>query len=197
MAKAPVAHLWIQRRHSGFALTPQRRPANAPLAPHQVDDHVLVEGGPPLSGHAAHVHDGLGVVGVDMEDGSIDDPRHVRGVGGGAGHPGVRRKANLRGDAHIALDRNDNESSNRKIDVLEIYIYIYLLIVMFTRWLFHRTIQYLVVDHHVDCTMCGVGRQLAEVEGLVHNSLPSESCVTVYQDGHHLGGTGLQSQLVT
>lgn len=58
------------------------------------------------------------------------------------------------------------------------------------------TIQYLVVDHHVDGTMCGVGGQLAEVEGLVHDSLPSEGCVAVYQDGHYLGRGGLQSQSV-
>lgn len=57
-------------------------------------------------------------------------------------------------------------------------------------------VQYLVVDHHVDRTMCGVRRQLTEVEGLVHDSLPSEGCVTVYQDGHYLGKPGLQSQLV-
>lgn len=44
--------------------------------------------------------------------------------------------------------------------------------------------------------MRGVGRQLAEVEGLVHDSLPSEGCIAVYQDGHHLRGTGLQSQWV-
>lgn len=68
-------------------------------------------------------------------------------------------------------------------------VYLAVLITMFT-W-FHRTIRYLVVDHHVDGTMCGVGRQLAEVEGLVHDSLPSEGCVAVYQDGHHLGGRGL------
>lgn len=68
------------------------------------------------------------------------------------------------------------------------------LIVMCTWLLFHCTIHYLVVDHHVDGTMCGVGRQLAEVEGLVHDSLPSEGCVAVDQDGHHLGRTGLQGQ---
>lgn len=54
--------------------------------------------------------------------------------------------------------------------------------------------QYLVVDHHVDCSMRGVGRQLAEVEGLVHDSLAGEGCVAVYEDGHHLGrGTASES----
>lgn len=48
----------------------------------------------------------------------------------------------------------------------------------------------------MDCTVRGVGRQLAEVEGLVHDSLPSEGCIAVYQDGHHLCGTGLRSQWV-
>lgn len=49
----------------------------------------------------------------------------------------------------------------------------------------------------MDCTVRGVGRQLAEVEGLVHDSLPSEGCIAVYQDGHHLRGTGLRSQWVS
>lgn len=46
----------------------------------QVDDDVLVEGGAPLGGHVAHVGDGLGVVGVDVENGGVDDPRDVRAV---------------------------------------------------------------------------------------------------------------------
>lgn len=55
---------------------------------------------------------------------------------------------------------------------------------------FHWTARYLVVDHHVDRAMRGVGRQLAEVEGLVHDPLTGEGCIAVYQDRHHLGGTG-------
>ena len=47
---------------------------------HQIDDHVLVEGGAPLGGHVADVHDGFGIIGVDVEDGSVDDAGHVRAV---------------------------------------------------------------------------------------------------------------------
>lgn len=47
----------------------------------QVDDHVFVEGSPPLCGHPAHVYDRLRVVCVHMEDGSIDHPSHISGVG--------------------------------------------------------------------------------------------------------------------
>lgn len=64
---------------------------------HQVYDHVFVEGAPPLGRHFAHVHHGLGVVGVDVEDGSVDDAGHVRGVRRGASHPGIRGEADLRG----------------------------------------------------------------------------------------------------
>lgn len=45
-----------------------------------VDDDVLVEGRAPFSGDAAHVHDRLGIVGVDVEDRSVDDARHIRAV---------------------------------------------------------------------------------------------------------------------
>lgn len=34
--------------------------------------------------------------------------------------------------------------------------------------------------------MGGVGGQVAQVEGLVHNALPSKSGVSVQEDGHHL-----------
>ena len=40
----------------------------------------LVEGSAVLRGDPAHVHDGLGVVGVDVEDGRVDDAAHVRAV---------------------------------------------------------------------------------------------------------------------
>lgn len=47
-------------------------------------------------------------------------------------------------------------------------------------------LSYLVVDHHMDCTMCGIGGELTEVESLIHNSLSSKSSVPMHQDGHHL-----------
>lgn len=52
---------------------------------------------PPLSRHLAHVHHRLRVVGVDVEDGSVDDAGDVGGVGGGARHPGVGGETDLRG----------------------------------------------------------------------------------------------------
>lgn len=48
--------------------------------------------------------------------------------------------------------------------------------------------SHLVVHHHMDCTMCGVGRKLTQVERLIHNSLSSKSSVSMNQDGHHLDG---------
>ena len=43
----------------------------------------------------------------------------------------------------------------------------------------------LVVDHHVDGAVCGVGREVREVEGLVDHSLSSEGCIAVQQYTHH------------
>lgn len=64
----------------------------------QVNDHVLVEGAPPLCSQPTNVHDGLGVVGIHVEDGRVDNPGHVGGVGRGAGHSRVCGEANLTGD---------------------------------------------------------------------------------------------------
>lgn len=50
--------------------------AVAPIAD-DVDDDVLVEGGPPLGRHVAHVHHALGVVRVHVEDGRVDDARDI------------------------------------------------------------------------------------------------------------------------
>lgn len=74
--------------HSGSAAT------------NQVNDDILVEGGPPLRSHPAHVHDSLGVIGIHMEDGRIDNPSDISGVGGGAGHARVCSEADLRGKNH-------------------------------------------------------------------------------------------------
>lgn len=62
---------------------------------HQVHHNVFVEGVPPLGGHLAHIHHSLWVVGVHMEDGSVHDSCHVRGVRGWARHPGVCGKTDL------------------------------------------------------------------------------------------------------
>ena len=45
---------------------------------------------------------------------------------------------------------------------------------------------YLIVDHHVDRTMCGVGGELTQVEGLIDHPLTSEGCISMDQDGHDL-----------
>lgn len=69
----------------------------------QVNDNILVEGGPPLCSHPAHVHYSLGVIGIHMEDGCIDNPSHIGGVGGGAGHSRVCSEANLK-RSHAKVD---------------------------------------------------------------------------------------------
>lgn len=50
---------------------------------------------PPLGCHLAHIHHRLRVIGVDVEDGSVDDSGDIGGVGGGARHPGVRGETDL------------------------------------------------------------------------------------------------------
>ena len=61
----------------------------------EVDDDVLVPGGPPLRRNVGDQHDCLGVVGVDVEDGGVDNPADVRAVRGGAGVAGVGGEPNL------------------------------------------------------------------------------------------------------
>ena len=63
---------------------------------YQIYDTVLAPVGPPLGGHLTDVHDGLGVVGVHVEDGRVDDARDVGAVGRGTRHTRVRREADLR-----------------------------------------------------------------------------------------------------
>ena len=46
---------------------------------------------------------------------------------------------------------------------------------------------YLVVDHHVDGAVGGVGGQVGQVESLVDDALTGEGRVAMQQDGHHLG----------
>lgn len=45
---------------------------------------------------------------------------------------------------------------------------------------------YLVVDHHVYRAVCGVERQVGQVERLVNDTLARECSVAVQQDRHHL-----------
>lgn len=45
---------------------------------------------------------------------------------------------------------------------------------------------YLVVDHHVDSAVGGVGGQVAQMEGLVYDALASERGIPVQKDGHDL-----------
>lgn len=52
---------------------------------------------PPFSCHLTHVHHRLRVIGVDVEDGSVDDSGDVCGVGRGARHPGVGGETDLCG----------------------------------------------------------------------------------------------------
>lgn len=44
----------------------------------------------------------------------------------------------------------------------------------------------LVVDHYVDGAVRGVGGQVTQVEGLVHDALASKCCITMQKDGHDL-----------
>ena len=61
----------------------------------EVDDDVLVPGGAPLGGHFTDVHRRLRVVGVDVEDGRVDDASHVRAVRRRTTEPRVRREPDL------------------------------------------------------------------------------------------------------
>lgn len=61
----------------------------------QVDHHVFVERGPPLSSHLTDVDDGLGVVGVDVEDGSVDDSSHVSWIRRRASHTRICGETDL------------------------------------------------------------------------------------------------------
>ena len=49
----------------------------------------------------------------------------------------------------------------------------------------------LVIDHHVDGAVCGVGREVREVEGLVDHSLSSEGCIAMQQHTHHFAAFGV------
>ena len=61
----------------------------------QVNNNILVPGSAPLGGNVGHKHNGLGVIGVDVENGCVDDSADVGTVGGGSGVSGVGSEANL------------------------------------------------------------------------------------------------------
>lgn len=46
---------------------------------------------------------------------------------------------------------------------------------------------YLIVDHHMYCAVCGVGRQVRQVECLINDPLACERSIAVQQNRHHLG----------
>ena len=54
-----------------------------------------MEGGAPFCGYFTNMHNGLGVISVDVEDGRIDDTGDVRAVGRRARVAGVSGEANL------------------------------------------------------------------------------------------------------
>lgn len=54
-----------------------------------------MERGTPFGGDVAHVHHGLWVVGIHVEDGRVDDARHVGTVGRGARVARIRRETDL------------------------------------------------------------------------------------------------------
>lgn len=68
---------------------------------YQVDHHVFVERGSPLCSYVAHVHDCLGVVCVNVEDGCIHHSRHISGVRRGARHTWIGGEANLTGGIKV------------------------------------------------------------------------------------------------
>lgn len=47
-------------------------------------------------------------------------------------------------------------------------------------------ITHLIVDHHMYGAVCGVGRQVGQVERLINNPLACERSITMQQNRHHL-----------
>jgi hypothetical protein len=67
----------------------------------EVDDDVLLEALPVLVGEGGHVHHGLGVVAVHVQDGGLHHLGDVRAVGRAAGVLGQGREADLVVDHHV------------------------------------------------------------------------------------------------
>ena len=66
----------------------------------KVNDDILVPGGPPLGREVGDQHHRLGIVGVDVEDGSVDDSADIGAVGRGAG------VARIRGEPDLVVGHN-------------------------------------------------------------------------------------------
>lgn len=61
----------------------------------QINNTILVESSTPLSSHLAHMHHGLWIVSVDVENRSIDDTSHIRTVGRGPRETGIGGETDL------------------------------------------------------------------------------------------------------
>ncbi len=61
----------------------------------QVDDDILLELGTPVGGELTHEVNGLNVVGIDVEDRSVDGLGDVGAVGRRAGESGIGGEADL------------------------------------------------------------------------------------------------------
>lgn len=54
---------------------------------------------------------------------------------------------------------------------------------------------YLVVDHHMHSAMCGVGGQITQMAGFIHDALTCKCSITMEQNGHHLRQKHTQEHL--
>merc|ERR1712142_465087 len=61
----------------------------------QVDDNILVPGGSPFSSYVGHQHNSLGVISVDVENWSVDDPADICAVRRGSGVSGISCESDL------------------------------------------------------------------------------------------------------
>lgn len=93
---------------------------------YQVHHHVFMERCPPLSSNIAHIHHGVRVVGIDVEDGGINHPGHVSRVGRRASHTWVSGEANLMRQHKMVEGRNYSfmQESVKSLFTLEHFIYL-------------------------------------------------------------------------
>ena len=91
----------INEAHIHMLASDHHRPCKTAMrclelgATHQVNDDIFAPLRPPLGRDLAHVHHRLRVVCINVEDGSVDDARHVRAVGRRTGGARVCRETNL------------------------------------------------------------------------------------------------------
>ena len=119
----------------------------------------LVEDGSVLCGDVGDVEDGLGVVGVHVEDGRVRHAGHVRAVRRGAGVPEEsqpQEQSHTKTVISLSLSPGVGGESD------------------------------LVVGDDVDGALGGVLGELAHVEALVDDALSGEGGVAVEQHGHDL-----------